>query len=176
MRFVVNKYAKFAAVFEQGNLKMADRQSRLDRVKHIIETNEVGNQEELSAFLQHEGISVTQSSLSRDLKLLKVVKGISAHGKSIYMMPDNPYYKRVREHRDVRMAAAGRLLSVRYTGDIAVIKCRPGYASGIASDIDVADLPQVIGTIAGDDTIFVALAEQTSKQAFEANLHLLINS
>ena len=65
-------------------------------------------------------------------------------------------------------------MSVRYSGQLAVIKCRPGYASGLASDIDNAHFHEVIGTIAGDDTIFLALEEGFNKDTLEANLRTIV--
>lgn len=150
------------------------RQSRLDIIKQIIQTQEISNQEELSQALAKEGHTLGQSSLSRDLKLLKVVKGLTNKGKPIYMLPDNPYYRRVREHRNEGTALQNGFLSIRVSGQLAVIKCRPGYASGLASDIDAARFEEVIGTIAGDDTIFLALEENTSKETLEANLRSIV--
>lgn len=149
---------------------MATRQDRLDIIKQIIQTQEIGNQEELAQALAKKGHSLTQSSLSRDLKLLKVVKGFAPGGKNIYMMPDHPKYQRVREHRETGTAIQNGFMSVRISGQLAVIKCRPGYASGLASDIDNAKFPEIIGTIAGDDTIFLALEEGFERDALENNL------
>ncbi|MDO5482720.1 MAG: arginine repressor [Bacteroidaceae bacterium] len=149
---------------------MTARQSRLDIIKAIIQTQEIGSQDELAQALAKEGVRMTQATLSRDLKLLKVVKGFSPKGRSIYMMPDNPYYRRVREHRQEGTAIRNGFMSIRISGQLAVIKCRPGYASGLASDIDSAHIKDVIGTIAGDDTIFLALEEGFNRDTLEDNL------
>ena len=146
---------------------MTSRQSRLDIIKQIIQLEEIGSQEELARALEKTGHRLTQSSLSRDLKLLKVVKGFAPSGKNIYMLPDNPKYQRVREHRDTGIALQNGFMTIRISGQLAVIKCRPGYASGLASDIDNANIPEVIGTIAGDDTIFLALEEGFDKEVLE---------
>lgn len=153
---------------------MATRQDRLDIIKQIIQTQEIGNQEELAQALAKKGHNLTQSSLSRDLKLLKVVKGFAPGGKNIYMMPDNPNYMRVREHRELGTAIQNGFMSIRISGQLAVIKTRPGYASGLASDIDNANFPEIIGTIAGDDTIFLALEENFDKEVLEANLRTIV--
>ena len=153
---------------------MSAKNSRLDMIRLIISSQEICNQDELLRALAAEGIVVTQATLSRDLKLLKVVKGFSPKGRSIYMMPDNPYYRRVREHRQTGTAIRNGFMSLRFSGQLAVIKCRPGYASGLASDIDNAHFPEVIGTIAGDDTIFLALEEGFNKDTLEANLRTIV--
>ena len=152
------------------NVPMTARQSRLDLIRQIIQLQEIGNQEELSQALRKAGHNLTQSSLSRDLKLLKVVKGFAKSGKNIYMLPDSPKYIRVRKHRDTGQAILNGFMSVRISGQLAVIKCRPGYASGLASDIDNANFPEIIGTLAGDDTIFLALEEDFDKEVLENDL------
>lgn len=149
---------------------MTARQSRLDLIKLIIQTQEIGNQEELAQALQKEGHNLTQSSLSRDLKALKVVKALTSKGRPIYMLPENPYYRRVRDNRSQGTSVLNGYLNIRISGQLAVIKCRPGYASGLASDIDSMHLEGVIGTIAGDDTIFLALEEDTNKEILEERL------
>ena len=152
---------------------MTARQSRLDIIKGIIQTQEIGSQEELVQALAKEGVKMTQATLSRDLKVLKVVKGFSPKGRSIYMLPYNPYYRRVREHRQEGTAIQNGFMSIRISGQLAVVKCRPGYASGLASDIDNANIKEVIGTIAGDDTIFIALEEGFDREVLEANLRTI---
>ena len=134
---------------------MTARQSRLDIIKAIIQTQEIGSQDELA-------------------QALSKVKGFSPKGRSIYMLPENPYYRRVREHRQEGTAIKNGFMSVRFSGQLAVIKCRPGYASGLASDIDNAHFHEVIGTIAGDDTIFLALEEGFNKETLEANLRTIV--
>ena len=153
---------------------MATRQDRLFTIKQIIQTQEIGNQEELAQALAKNGYNLTQPSLSRDLKLLKVVKGFAPGGKNIYMLPDNPKYQRVQEHRETGTAIQNGFMSIRISGQLAVVKCRPGYASGLASDIDSAKIPEIIGTIAGDDTIFLALEEGFNKESLEANLRSIV--
>ncbi len=150
------------------------RQSRLDIIKGIIQTKNIGNQEELLSELAEMGIRPAQATLSRDLKLLKVVKGIVPGGKQAYMLPNNPYYRRVREHRAEGTAVRNGFMSIRISGQLAVIKCRPGYANGLAADIDNAGFTEIIGTIAGDDTIFLALEEGVNKEILEANLRTIV--
>lgn len=158
----------------QSASRKPDRQSRLNVIKHLIQSREIGSQDELAQALAKTGHVLTQSSLSRDLKLLKVIKGFAPSGKSIYMLPDHPRYQRVREHHDTGMAIENGFMSIRISGQLAVIKCRPGYASGLASDIDNAKISEIIGTIAGDDTIFLALEEGFDKETLEANLRTIV--
>lgn len=153
---------------------MTAKQSRLDKIKELIHLNDIGSQEELISLLARHGINMTQATLSRDLKLLKIVKGFSPQGKSIYMLPENPTYRRVREHRATGAAIQNGFMSIRYTGNLAVIKTRPGYANGLASDIDNANFDGIVGTIAGDDTIMVALEEGADRENFESNMRSIV--
>lgn len=138
---------------------MGKKSSRMDVLKLIISTKEIGSQEELLRELEREGFKLAQATLSRDLKQLKVAKAPSSHGNYVYMLPNNPLYKRTP---DVRVFAGFRptgFLSIAYSGNLAVVRTRPGYASSLASDIDGHGYTQIIGTIAGDDTILLVLAE-----------------
>ena len=149
---------------------MKKKISRLDLIKMLVQSQEISCQEELLQALEQEGVSVTQSTLSRDLKALKVVKGFSPQGHSIGMLRDSPCYRRVRDYKREGSAIRNGFMSLRFSGQLAVIKCKPGYASGLACDIDTAHISDIIGTIAGDDTIFLALEEGYDKEDIEAKL------
>ena len=154
---------------------MSARNSRLDLIRLIISSQEICNQEELLRALASEGIHVTQATLSRDLKQMKVAKAANPTGKSVYVLPNNAMYRRVEEHRPVReMMQQGGFISLRFSGNIGVIKTRPGYASSIAYDIDNTDIPPVIGTIAGDDTIFIVVEEGTPREVIREYLSGII--
>lgn len=164
-----------SATFATRNVnKYTMRQTRLDIIKDIIQAKDISSQEELARELSAHGYTLTQATLSRDLKLLKVVKGMTPNGKHAYMLPTNQYYRRVREHRQEGTAVRNGFMSIRISGQLAVIKCRPGYASGLASDIDNAKFQEIIGTIAGDDTIFLALEEGYDRATLEANLRTIV--
>ena len=143
---------------------MRNKASRLDSIKIIISTKEVGSQEELLRELEAEGYKLTQATLSRDLKQLKVAKAASTSGKYIYVLPNNTLYKRVSEpHPIPNMPISNGLISLRFSGNIAIIRTRPGYASSIAYDIDNGNISEIIGTIAGDDTIMMVLDEGVTR-------------
>ena len=154
---------------------MSTKNERLDTIKMIISSREINNQDELIQALKSEGFSLTQATLSRDLKQMKISKAISQNGKSVYVLPANAMYKRVKEARPIgEMMTHSGFISLRFSRNIGIIKTRPGYASSIAYDIDNADIPQIIGTIAGDDTIFLALEEGFNKDVLEANLRTIV--
>jgi transcriptional regulator of arginine metabolism len=123
----------------------------------------MGSQEDLLNALQNEGFNLTQATLSRDLKQLKVAKAATMSGNYVYVLPNESMYKRVSAHSSVReMMQVPGFISIQFSGNMGVIKTRPGYASAIAWNIDRGDLPQILGTIAGDDNIFVVIKEGVS--------------
>ena len=149
------------------------RQQRLMRIRAIIGSQEICNQDELSDALAKEGFTLTQSSISRDLKLLKVVKGTTMEGKSVYMLPENPYYRRVSETSRVGQTIQKEVIDITISGQLAVVKCRAGYAAGIAGEIDRSGFNEVLGTVAGYDTVFVALAEGYDAEMVDSKLRAL---
>ncbi len=155
---------------------MSAKNSRLDTIKMIISSQEISSQEELQKALAKENFSVTQATLSRDLKQLKVSKAASSvNGKPVYVLPNNAMYKRVREHRPVReMMQHSGFVSLRFSGNLGVIKTRPGYASSIAYDIDNTNIPYIIGTIAGDDTILIVVEEGCPREMVRESLSGII--
>ncbi len=166
-----NKYAFLTFyIFEMGV-----KYSRLDTIKMIISSREVGNQDDLLKELAEEGYQLTQATLSRDLKQLKVAKASNSMGKPVYVLPNNTMYKRIKDHRPAHeMMMYSGFISLNFSGNMAVIRTRPGYASSIAYDIDNANIPQIIGTIAGDDTIFIACEEGCSRDSIREALSALI--
>ena len=145
---------------------MRTRANRLEALRRIISTQQLNNQEELMGALQAEGFQVTQGTLSRDLKQLKVTK-TSAHNskKNSYTLPNETTYKRVSSASNMReMMQALSVVSLNFSGNLGIIKTRPGHASAIAWRIDRTDIPQILGTIAGDDTIFMVIKEGVTHQ------------
>ena len=139
---------------------MKDKKNRLEALRLIISSQQMGSQEELLNALQNEGFNLTQATLSRDLKQLKVAKAATMSGNYVYVLPNESMYKRVSTHSSVReMMQMPGFISINFSGNMGVIKTRPGYASAIAWNIDRGDLPQILGTIAGDDNIFVVIKE-----------------
>lgn len=150
---------------------MSSKSARIETLKMIISSRELSSQEEVLRALSAEGFTLTQATLSRDMKQLKIAKAVSMSGKYVYVLPNETMYKRVTRPRSAReMLNASGLVSVSFSGNICVVKTRPGYASGIAYNIDNAALPEVLGTIAGDDTILIVLQEGVSRAGFEARL------
>jgi transcriptional regulator of arginine metabolism len=144
---------------------MKVKDNRLDAIKMIISSKEINNQEELLAELRNVGFQLTQATLSRDLKQLKVAKAASMNGQYVYVLPNETMYKRVRKPVSViEMLKQPGFLSISFSGNLGVIKTRPGYASSIAYNIDNSNIPEILGTIAGDDTIFIVAKEGVDRE------------
>jgi transcriptional regulator of arginine metabolism len=123
---------------------------RQSRLRAIVEQRHPRSQEELAAMLRREGIEATQATLSRDLRELGVLKGPEGYtlpGAGVVRDDGGPA---------LREAAMAYLLSAQAAGSLVVLRTGAGQASAMALQIDRAGLGDVVGTVAGDDTVFVA--------------------
>ena len=159
----MRKYLYFCTANLNKYTNMKEKNNRLEALRLIISSQQLGSQEELLNALQKEGFRLTQATLSRDLKQLKVAKAATMGGNYVYVLPNESMYKRVSTPSSVReMMQIPGFISITYSGNMGVIKTRPGYASAIAWNIDRSDIPHILGTIAGDDNIFVGIKEGIS--------------
>lgn len=126
----------------------------------LISSQELCCQDEVLKALEKEGYKVTQATLSRDMKQLKVAKAISLSGRYFYVLPNETMYKRVSSPKTAaEMLLTSGFMSINFSGNMGVIKTRPGYASSLAYNIDNSGIPIILGTIAGDDTIFIVIKD-----------------
>lgn len=143
---------------------MKTKKNRLEAIRFIVSNQEIGSQDELLTALKGEGFHVTQATLSRDLKQLKVAKAANMNGNYVYVLPNVTMYKRVSTPGQVKeMLQVPGFLSIHFSSNMGVIKTRPGYASSIAYNIDNSDIPYILGTIAGDDTIMFVMSETATE-------------
>lgn len=155
---------------------MKTKSSRLETLRMLISSQQLGSQEEVLNALQKEGYKLTQATLSRDLKQLKVAKASTLHGDYIYVLPNDTMYKRVSKPSSIRdLLSSSGVLSMNFSGNIGIIKTRPGYASAIAWNIDSSDIPEILGSIAGDDTIFIVIKEGVDHDKVVNALNEIIN-
>jgi transcriptional regulator of arginine metabolism len=155
---------------------MKVKASRLEALKMLISSKELSNQEEVLQALKVEGFLLTQATLSRDLKQLKVAKAASMNGKYVYVLPNETMYKRIHKPLSpTEMMMTPGFVSINFSGNMGIIKTRPGYASSIAYNIDSSDIPQIIGTIAGDDTIFIVIKEGATPEDVKESLNGIIS-
>ena len=138
---------------------MKNKLNRLSAIRMIIASERIGSQDELLKQLQLQGFELTQATLSRDLKQMRVAKVMTSDGSYLYVLPTNPLHRRAVKGKEMPATARLGFISINFSANIGVIKTSPGYASGIAYDIDSSDLPGVLATVAGDDTILVVIKE-----------------
>lgn len=141
---------------------MKNRKQRVEMMVDLIKNKCIGSQEELARLLEEAGFSVTQATLSRDLKMLKTTKIPTDRGGYMYMLPDSNSLKdKLLSKGQLPMNAnyQSGFISLTLSKNVAVIKTRNGYAAGLAYDIDMSNAPEILGTIPGSDTIFAILRE-----------------
>jgi transcriptional regulator of arginine metabolism len=138
------------------------RAGRQARIVAILSSSSISSQSELAVRLADEGIDVTQATLSRDLEELGAVKLRGADGGvGVYVVPEDGSPVRGVSGGTARLSRllSELLVSTDASANLAVLRTPPGAADYLASAIDRAALPYVVGTIAGDDTLFVAARE-----------------
>ncbi len=149
---------------------MNKRQARLTAIADILLNNIVGSQEELLDLLRSRDCSVTQATLSRDLKTLRTSKVATEMGGYRYVIGSGLPTDKVIEQATVDKVSRVAIEGISVSGQLVVIRTRNGYAGGVAYDIDDLDTPYILGTIAGADTVFVALRENAPMDAVFAAL------
>ncbi|MDR1636483.1 MAG: ArgR family transcriptional regulator [Treponema sp.] len=144
---------------------MKERLIRLKSVRRLIKTYRIESQESLLGLLQKEGFLLTQATLSRDLKLLKVGKISDGHNGYVYTLPGEDEQQET-ERTYVNDFLRG-YVSIEWSGSMVVIKTYSGHSDSVALAVDNLGLDDVLGTIAGrDNTVFVALREGISGEDF----------
>ncbi|HEU5035022.1 MAG TPA: arginine repressor [Mycobacteriales bacterium] len=157
-----------AAAVSRPPLTKAARQSR---VAALIAATPVRSQTELGRLLAAEGVAVTQATLSRDLEEIGAVKVRRAGVGTVYAVPDEdpgPTLRALSDATDSRISrlAAELLVSVEASANLVVARTPPGGAHLLASAIDRAALPDVLGTVAGDDTVLVITRDPAGGATF----------
>ena len=151
---------------------MNSRTARLKSIKRIITEYHITSQEQLLAFLLKEDVSVTQATLSRDLKLLKVGKVSDGNNGYYYTLPKSKQ-KTESAQQYINDIARG-FLSVSFSANLCIIKTLAGHADTVAIALDHLDLDEILGTIAGDDTILIVLKENLSSHQFMKTLKNIV--
>jgi len=129
---------------------MISKNARHGRILEIVQRNPLKSQEQLSSILKQEGVEVTQSTLSRDIRELGLVKARGCYRIS-GQLPSAPPDDRLRRAFEQYVIRTG------VSGNIVMLRTSPGNAHSIAVVLDAAQWPEVLGTVAGDDTVFMLL-------------------
>jgi len=127
---------------------------RLKEIVNIINTKKISSQEMLMKQLQDMGLNVTQSTISRDLKDLRLAKKRNLEGEEYYVIDNNIIYqKKPLSFEKFVSKLKESVISIKNAGNIIVIKTYPGEAQGVAAALDSMNYNEILGTVAGDDNI-----------------------
>ena len=126
------------------------RERRRARLRGLVAQHAVSSQAELVALLAREGVTATQATVSRDLDELGITKARGADGRVSYALPEMPA---------LAQSLRQFVLTVEASGNLAVVRTPPGTAAAVAIAIDGADVPGVLATLQGDDTVLVVARE-----------------
>ncbi len=127
-----------------------DKERRQQKIINLVRGGKIATQGELTTHLERAGYAVTQSSVSRDIVELGIIKR-----QGCYVIP--PMEGATRARGLIALEAAGDAL--------VVARCEPGLASSVAVEIDGSSLPEIVGTLAGEDTIFIAVRDRRTQRA-----------
>ena len=144
------------------------KKKRQDTILALIAAEDIPTQEVLRERMAEQGFAVTQATLSRDIRELKLTKERRSGGRACYIAP-------------VRQEVNGGILQnaalrTDYAGSVSVIHCRTGTAQAVAAALDAMHREDVVGTIAGDDTIFVLLRTETQAKEFAGSFARLMET
>lgn len=139
---------------------------RQEKILELIAVADVDTQEGLQQMLAGCGYSVTQATISRDIRELRLVKAQSPHGGYRYIAPDNTVIRRT--------LLTDTVVQVDYAMNTVVIKCHTGMAQAACAALDTMEHSEIVGTLAGDDTIFILTRSEASAQALTDALRTMI--
>lgn len=151
---------------EEKTLK--ERAIRLKTIRRLLKNHRIESQEALLAYLEQESFEVTQATLSRDLKLLKVGKVSDGKSGYVYALPGED-----ESHESEQIYAQDFLrgyVSIDWNEPIVVIKTFPGYANTVSGALDSMNLDEILGTVAGDNCLFACLKNGVTGEQFMAEL------
>jgi transcriptional regulator of arginine metabolism len=127
-------------------------------VAKLLSSHAVSSQEQLVGLLADDNVAATQATVSRDLEDLGAIKVRAGGGESIYAIPELPRDQRAPDDH-LRRVFGDWVVEVAHSANIVVLRTPPGSAHVVGSALDRAGLPEVIGTVAGDDTLLVVVAD-----------------
>ncbi|HHT78947.1 MAG TPA: arginine repressor [Actinobacteria bacterium] len=138
---------------------------RIKDIVNIINTKKISSQEMLIRELKLLGYNVAQSTVSRDLKGIRIIKKRNMEGEEFFVLDNNVVEERKTISLDKFISKSREsIISVRNAGNIIVIKTYPGEAQGVAAVLDQMNFSEVLGTVAGDDTIICILENLKSSE------------
>ncbi len=140
------------------------KSKRQQEILAIIATEEVETQEQLLELLRDRGISTTQATISRDIKELHLVKELAGNG--VYKYAASPRRAALNSANRLRTIFKESVVSFGVAQNIVVLKTMPGLANAAAAAIDGMEIPELVGSLAGDDTAFLAMRDNAAASEF----------
>jgi transcriptional regulator of arginine metabolism len=150
------------------------KQQRQHRIAKLLEQHAVTSQPQLVELLAADGVVATQATVSRDLEEVGAIKVRAAGGDSVYAIPDLPKEQRAPEDH-LRRVLGDWVVEVAHSGNLVVLRTPPGSAHVVGSALDRAGLSDILGTVAGDDTLLVVAAERVGGAKVAKKLSQLAN-
>ena len=147
------------------------KRNRQEAILSLIEKQDISTQEELLQSLKALGYSVTQATVSRDIKAMQLVKVPLAQGKYKYAQAHSDKHESLDKFHAI-LKNSGR--SVDFAGNMVVVKCYAGMANAACAAVDALIEDRIVGTLAGDDTFFVLCRDETCARAIAALLKTYI--
>lgn len=155
-------------------MKKSDKVTRQKAVREIVNQNATESQDEILQLLYGKGFKITQATLSRDFREMKIAKTPDAAGNYFYRLPSVQLPQPGAEKYGMTSPFSRRgIINIEFSGQLAVIKTPGGYARGIAQDIDSNNIPGIMATVSGNDTVLVILRENGNKADIIHSLRLL---
>ena len=148
------------------------KKERHSKILELIDKYDISTQEDLLAKLLECGVEVTQATVSRDIKELRLVKHPSADGQYKYSLAKNTDEKYMKYYAIFSESVTG----TDYAQNICMLKCHPGTAQAACAAIDALGISEVLGTIAGDDTIFILCRTERAAQNTKRELETLLKN
>jgi len=145
---------------------------RQHRIQRLLEEHSVSTQEQLVELLAGDGVVATQATVSRDLEDLGAIKVRVPGGETVYAVPAMPK-DAVAPEEHLRRVCSEWVVEVAHSHNLVVLRTPPGSAHVVGSALDRAGLPDVLGTVAGDDTLLLVVAERTTGKAVAKQLSQL---
>jgi len=142
---------------------------RQHRIAKLLSEQAVTSQAHLVELLAAEGVTATQATVSRDLEDLGAIKVRVAGGDTVYAIPELPAEQRAPEDH-LRRVFGDWVVEVAHSGNLVVLRTPPGSAHVVGSALDRSGLPEILGTVAGDDTLIVVVDEVTGGAAVARQL------
>ncbi len=155
-----------------GGYNLNIRKKRQNLIVELINKEVISTQEELLKKLKENDFDVTQATVSRDIKELKLIKKVGQNGRSRYAINQSDTDDFLAKYFSI---LSGAVLSVDYAVNTTVIKCFAGMANAACAAIDSMDWQGVVGTLAGDDTIFVLCRSEQDARQLKESVEKMIN-